>query len=216
MLSSTYRMQSTAEARSAQIDPENRLLSHFPLQRLDAETIRDSILACAGTLNPKQFGPAVVPPLGSQELAGLFDAKGKWPITKDESQHTRRSVYLLMRRTFILPMFAAFDAPDVMSSCPRRFQTVVPTQALTLFNSPFVREQAREFAKRLMNECENDPHKEIESAWRLAFGRKATAAEAAKASKFLEDEMAASNDADQALSELCLALFNANEFVYVD
>ena len=216
MLSSTYQMQSIADERAMKVDPENRLLSHFPRQRLDAETIRDSILACAGTLNLKQFGPAVVPPLGIQELAGLFDAKGKWPITKDSSQHTRRSVYLLVRRTFILPMFAAFDAPDVMSSCPRRFQTVVPTQALTLFNSPFVREQAREFAKRLIIECENDQHREIETAWRLVFGRAATAAEAAKVSKFLENEMAATNDADQALSELCLALFNANEFVYVD
>ena len=216
MLSSTYRMQSIPNPRAARLDPENRLLSHFPRQRLDGESIRDAILAATGTLNPRQFGPAVAPPLGSQELAGLFDAKQKWPITKDSSQHTRRSVYLLVRRTFILPMFATFDAPDVMVSCPRRFQTTVPTQALTLFNSPFVREQSQAMAKRLMTNCGDDDGKIIEQAWLLCFGRQVTQEESEKSDRFVRDETATLNDREAAISELCLALFNANEFVYMD
>jgi hypothetical protein len=216
MLSSTYRMQSIATAQTATLDPENRLLSHFPRQRLDGESIRDVILVDAGTLNPKQFGPAVVLPLGSQELAGLFDAKSKWPITKDSTQHTRRSVYLLARRTFALPMFASFDAPDTMVSCPRRFQTTVPTQALTLFNSPFVREQSRAMAKRLLDDCGDDDKKLIEQAWLLCFARPVTPAEADKTRQFLIDETLKLNDRQEAAAELCLALFNANEFVYID
>jgi hypothetical protein len=216
MLSSTYRMQSTADAKTAKLDPENRLLSHFPRLRLDGESIRDAILADAGTLNPKRFGPAIVPPLGSQELAGLFDAKSKWPITKDASQYTRRSVYLLVRRTFALPMFASFDAPDLMASCPRRFQTTVPTQALTLFNSPFAREQARAMAKRLADDCGNDDVPVVKEAWLLCFGRPVTDAEAQKSGEFLKSETATLNDRDAAVAELCLALFNANEFLYID
>ncbi len=216
MLSATYQMQSIADAQAIKVDPENRLLSHFPRQRLDGESIRDNILACAGTLNPRQFGPAIVPPLGKEELAGLFDAGSKWPITKDASQHTRRSIYLLSRRTFVLPLFAAFDAPDSMTSCPRRFTTVVPTQALTLLNSPFAVNQSKAMAKHLNETCEKDSSKEIATAWRVCFGRPITTDEAQKAEEFLKQRTEALGDNQAALAELCLALFNANEFVYVD
>ncbi|HEX5244862.1 MAG TPA: DUF1553 domain-containing protein, partial [Tepidisphaeraceae bacterium] len=216
MLSATYQMQSIGGVQATKIDPENRLLSHFPRQRLDGESIRDNILACAGTLNPKQFGPAVVPTLSKEELAGLFDAGSKWPITKDASQHTRRSIYLLSRRTFVLPLFAAFDAPDSMTSCPRRFTTVVPTQALTLLNSPFVVDQSKAMAKHLNEVCPNDESKEIATAWLLCFGRPITTVETQKAEDFLKQRTEALGDSQAALAELCLALFNANEFVYVD
>jgi len=216
MLSATYRQQSISEANAAKLDPENRLLSHFPRLRLDGESIRDAILSCAGTLNPTQFGPAVVPPLSDQELAGLFDARSKWPVTKDATQHTRRSVYLLVRRTFALPMFATFDAPDVMVSCPRRFQTTAPTQALTLFNSPFVRQQARAMAKRLIDECGDDDRKTIERAWMLCFSRPATGPEVEKSSQFLGEQASRLTDREGAVSGLCLAMMNASEFVFVD
>src|SRR5437773_8410833 len=108
MMSSTYRMSSVAGGKGLETDADDRLLWHFPRRRLEGEAIRDSLLACAGTLNPKLFGPAVVPPLGADELTGLFDARGKWPVMKDPVEHTRRSVYVLVRRTFIYPLFAAF------------------------------------------------------------------------------------------------------------
>jgi hypothetical protein len=165
------------------------------------------MLACAGTLNSKPYGPAVVPPLSKDELTGLFDAKGKWPVTRDATEHTRRSVYLLVRRTFLYPVFAAFDPPEVMTSCPRRQQTVVPTQALALLNSPLAREQAAAFARRLTAEGGGRPEQAVARAWRLAFGRPATPAESERALAFLRE---------RALADLCLALFNANEFVYLD
>jgi hypothetical protein len=151
----------------------------------------------------------VVPPLSGQELTGLFDARGKWPVTKDAAEHTRRSVYVLVRRTFLYPLFASFDAPEVMTSCPRRMHTVVPAQALTLLNSPLAREQSAAFARRLLRECGDDPEKLVARAWLLAFGRPITPTESGRALAFLREREAG-------LADLCLALFNTNEFVYVD
>jgi hypothetical protein len=225
LLSNTYRMQSVAAGRGLHVDPDNRFLWHFPRRRLEGETIRDTILACAGTLNLKPAGPPVIPPLGSQELTGLFGAKEKWPVTPDATEHTRRSVYLLVRRTFVYPLFAAFDAPDVMTSCPQRARTVVPAQALTLLNSPLAREQSVAFARRLLQECEDRPEDLVPQAWQLAFGRPAAPRESERARKFLRTWSAAANEParkqarsplEAALADLCLALFNANEFLYVD
>ena len=216
LLSSTYRMGSVAAGPGLRADPEDRMLWHFPRRRLEGEAIRDGLLACAGTLNPKMFGPAVVPPLGREELTGLFDASSKWPVTPDASEHTRRSVYLLVRRTFTYPMFAAFDPPEVMTSCPRRLQTTVPTQALTLLNSPLAREQADAFARRLLKECGDDPDKQTARAWLLAFGRPIRPAETERARRFLRERTAALASREAALAELCLALFNANEFITID
>jgi hypothetical protein len=221
MLSSTYRSGSVAAGRGMQGDPENRLLWHFPRHRLEGEAIRDTMLACAGNLNHKPFGRPVVPPLSSQELTGLFDAKTKWPVTRDVAEHTRRSVYLLVRRTFVYPLFAAFDPPEVMTSCPRRTQTIVPTQALTLLNSPLAREQAKTFARRLLEECGDQPEKIVARAWLLTFGRPITATERQRALSFLRERVPAGSGSEPipseaGLADMCLALFNTNEFVYVD
>jgi hypothetical protein len=226
--SNTYRMAGTAAGPGVTRDPENVWLWHFPRRRLEGEAVRDAMLACSGDLNLKAFGPPVVPPLGREELTGLFDAKGKWPVTKDPAEHPRRGVYLLARRTFVYPMFAAFDPPEVMTSCPSRFQTVVPAQALTLLNSPLARGQADAFARRLVRECGCDPEVVVSRAWLLAFGRPPSAPEKGRAVEFLSARAAsfererrgagasAPTAREAALAELCLALFNANEFVYVD
>jgi hypothetical protein len=218
LLSSTYQMQSMANGRGLEVDPEDRLLWHFPRRRLEGEAIRDALLACAGSLDLRAFGRPVVPPLSSEELTGLFDAKGKWPVTKDSLEHTRRSVYLLVRRTFVYPLFAAFDAPEVMVSCPQRSRTVVPAQALALLNSPLPREQSVLFARRLLRECGEQPEKIVPRAWEFAFSRLPTAAERDRAQLFLRQRMAAGEGAalSSALADLCLALFNANEFIHVD
>jgi hypothetical protein len=215
LLSRTYRMRSIAEGSGLEVDPENRLLWHFPRRRLEGETIRDSLLACAGTLHNKLYGPAVVPPLNGQELAGLFDARGKWPATKDAAEHTRRSVYVLVRRTFLHPLLASFDPPEVMTSCPRRMQTVVPAQALTLLNSPLAREQASAFARRLRRECGEQSEQLLTRAWLLAFSRPCTTTERERGLSFLRRRSAATSW-DNAVAELCLALFNTNEFVTLD
>src|SRR5262249_2642223 len=205
-----YRMRSVADGPGLRVDPENRLLWHFPRRRLEGEAIRDALLACAGTLNLKPFGPPVVPPLGSQELTGLFDAKAKWPVTAGVAEPTRASVCPLERRTFPYPLFAAFDPPEVMTSCPQRPRTVVPTQALALLNSPLVREQAAAFARRLLREG-GRPEDAVPRAWRLAFGRPATPAEIDRTLTFVRGRSAAAGTAslEAALADFCLALFNA-------
>jgi hypothetical protein len=219
LLSQTYQMQSTASYESSKaswerqrpevIDPENRLLWHFPRHRLEGEAIRDSMMACVGTLNSKAFGPAIIPPLGKEELTGLFNAKEKWPVTPDRSEYSRRSVYLLVRRTFVYPMFAAFDPPELMTSCPGRQQTVVPTQALTLLNSPVAHEQARAFAQRLLQEAGDSQGHMIARAWLLAYGRPITDRESRRVLDLLQSEK-------MTLEQLCLALFNSNEFVFLE
>jgi hypothetical protein len=209
LFSSAYQMQSIAQGNGIKVDPENRLVWHFPRRRLEGEAIRDSMLACAGTLNSKSFGPAVVPPLSREELTGLFDTKEKWPVTKDASQYTRRSIYLVVRRTFTYPMLAAFDPPEVMTSCPGRMKTIVPTQALALLNSPLAREASAAFAQRLVKECGNDPEKLAARAWLLAFGRPISGEEKERMVAFLKKRT-------DALPDLCLVLFNANEFIYID
>jgi hypothetical protein len=217
LTSSTYRLSSAAGGPALDEDPEDRLLWHFPRRRLEGELIRDAMLACSGRLNVKPFGPPVVPPLEKEELTGLFDAKTKWPVTKDADEHDRRSVYLLVRRTFAYPLFSAFDPPEVMTSCPRRMQSVVPTQALTLLNSPLARGQAAAFAHRLIEEVGHDPDRAVARAWRLAFGRPITGKESERVRVFLSERARGETSGfEPALAELCLALFNANEFVYVD
>jgi hypothetical protein len=217
LLSETYRMRSAADDPGLRADADDRLLWHFPRRRLEGEAIRDAMLSCAGTLNAKPFGPPVVPPLGKEELTGLFDAKSKWPVTKDASEHTRRSVYLLVRRTFVYPLFAAFDPPESMTSCPGRLPTVVPAQALTLLNSPVADQQSAAFARRLQRECGPGAERTVARAWQLAFGRPPERKESERAVAFLRDRTVAhGGKAEEALAELCLALFNANEFVYID
>ena len=207
MLSSTYQMQSIATPEASRTDPENRLLSHFPRRRLDAEAIWDAMHACAGTLRLEQFGPPVVPPLTRDEITGLFQAEQKWKVTRDSAEHNRRGVYLFVRRTFLFPMFDAFDPPDVMTSCARRMETIVPAQALALLNSQTATGQSRAFAARLQRECSDDLKRLLPRAWLLVFNRPITNEEMSRAREFARES---------GLAELCLALFNANEFTYVD
>jgi hypothetical protein len=214
-------MASSADRSGSTIDPDLALLWHFPRRRLEGEAIRDAILACSGQLRLTMGGPPVVPPLGKDELTGLFDASEKWQVTRDSAQHGKRSVYLLNRRTFVYPFFASFDPPEVMTSCARRMQTTVPAQALTLLNSPLAREQSRAFAVRLFRECGEKTDAMIQRAWLLAFGRPASVAESTRAAAFVAARTAqarsdSSKPHEDAWANLCLAIFNANEFVHVD
>jgi hypothetical protein len=215
LLSAAYQMASTAGGPCAEKDPEDRLLWRFPRRRLEAEAVRDAMLACSGMLQWKPFGPPVVPSLSKDELTGLFGAKEKWPVTRDPAEHSRRSVYLLVRRIFAHPLLAAFDPPEMMTSCPRRMETIVPTQALALLNSPVARQQAAAFGRRLARESGGDPSRAAARAWLLAFGRPITEAEARRAVVFLVAHPVGPAS-EAALTELALALFNANEFVYLD
>jgi mono/diheme cytochrome c family protein len=232
--SATYRMSSLDDPQTAVLDPECRWLSRFPRRRLQAEELRDALLECAGELNRKQFGVFVVPPTQDWELASLRNQN--WIVTADMREHRRRTVYLIVRRSVRPAMLDAFNVPDTISSCPVRDATVVPTQALLLLNSETSLERARGLSGRLWNESQGDATAAARRAWLIVFGRTARAEEIRQAEEFLAAREAnwkahPPGDAAQprgvagatpdksrgaAWVEWCLALLNANEFIYVD
>src|SRR5207249_2000202 len=136
MLSSTYRASSVADEAGLRKDPENRYLSRMNRRRLDGDALRDSILAVAGTLNLRMGGVGVIPPLTREEILAAR-MPNLWPANPDPSEHTRRSVYLQMKRSMTLPMLQIFDAPDTAASCPRRASSTVAPPALALMSSDF-------------------------------------------------------------------------------
>ena len=143
---------------------------------------------------------------------------GLWPVNPDKTVQNRRSIYLYNKRSVRLPLLTAFDQPDAITSCPMRPVSTHALQALSLFNSDFMQEQSRAFARRLRQECGDRPATLVVRAWRLAFGRPPTRAESERALSFLRRRTTArTGQASEAgLAELCLALFNANEFIYID
>jgi hypothetical protein len=225
MLSSTYQMSSQSDHGNEQIDPENRFLWRMNRRRLEAEALRDSVLAVAGSLNLEVGGRPVMPPLSQEEKSGLWSAD-QWPVTLDPKEHNRRSVYLYVKRSFPYPMFATFDMPDTAVSCPRREATTVAPQALAMLNSEFMVAQAGHLASRLQKECGDDPEGWLNTAWKLALGRLPAQSEKEKAVQFLlkggvakqgaTGPKSAETPKTLALVELCLVLFNMNEFLYVD
>jgi hypothetical protein len=170
-------------------------------QRLDAESIRDGMLAVSGALNSKMYGQPVVTDLSKDEREAMRDLT-MWPVTSDPGESDRRSIYLFVKRSFRLPMLDTFDAPDTAESCPRREASTVAPQALALMNSDWTYRQAVRFAARLSQS--KDP---VGEAWQLALGRPPDSAERARA-----QEYASRND----LERLGLLLFNMSEFLYVN
>jgi hypothetical protein len=210
MFSNTYRMSDEYDASNAQVDAENRYLWRMNRARLDAEAIRDAVLACAGALNPKAGGPPVIPPLAPDEVNALGEIS-QWPATLDPREALRRSVYMYVKRTFRLPMLETFDEPDSTLSCSRRDVTNVAPQALALLNNDFVVARAGEFAERLRRLGGKDAEAWVSNGWQIALGRAPSAAERARALRMLDVP-----DKRRALTEFCLMLFNLNEFIYVD
>ena len=204
MLSSAYRLSTEAAAANLSADPENRFLWRMNRRRLDAEGLRDAVLAVSGQLNLKMGGRPVRPPLSDEERLGMWD-RDDWPATLDPEEHRRRSVYIFAKRQFPYPMFKTFDAPDPAASCGRRAVTTVAPQALTLLNSDFMLAAAGALAKRLEGLGAAD--RQIEEAWALAFARLPTPAERRQAGELL---------AQAGLRDFSLTLLNLNEFVYID
>lgn len=202
LTSATYQQSSIAAPETVKGDPDNRLFSRMNRVRLEGEVIRDSLLAVSGRLNPKLGGPGVFPPVPSEVLKG---AKG-WTVSADKQDHVRRSVYIFARRNLRFPFLEAFDLPDSNLSCPKRERSTTAPQALALLNAADVVEAADALANRVAN-SESTQREQLALAYRLTLGRRPTAEEAEIAGKFLERSP---------LKELCRALFNLNEFVYVD
>ncbi len=218
------------------IDADNRLLSRMNRKRMEGEAIRDAMLSAADRLSTRKGGPGVRPPLPAEVAATLLNSK-QWIVSPDEEDHRRRSIYLFVRRNLRYPLFDAFDRPDTNASCPRRNRSTIAPQALILLNSEFSLEAARRLAGFVLAHAGPSSENQVKLAYRRVLGRLPTQDELAASRQFLENQAVALKDgkrpvaelavpdpiegavdpfAAAALTDFCLALFNLNEFVYVD
>jgi hypothetical protein len=213
VLSSAYRMSSRAGERAEKADPRNELLHRMPIRRLEAEAIRDTMLALSGRLDRTMYGPGPLPHLtpfmlgrGRPGASGPLDGAG------------RRSVYLNVRRNFLSPMFLAFDYPIPFSTIGRRGVSNVPAQALTLLNNPFVIEQARLWSERVLAEPGLSDAQRVQRMYESAFGRPATAEELSDALAFLAEQGGerGRTGSVRAWADLAHVLFNVKELIFVN
>jgi hypothetical protein len=212
VLSSTYQQSAAisdfglriSDFRS--IDPKNRLLWHWPQYRLQAEAVRDSMLAVSGTLNLRRGGPSMYPSLPRAVLEGQSRPGEGWGKSEVRQQH-RRSIYIFVKRSLAIPELDLLDAPDTTSSCETRPVSTTAPQALTFLNGAFANEMAKEFAARLEQEAGANMDARIQRAFMLAFCRPPRAEEVHSCREFLRS---------QPLVSFCLVLLNANEFMYLD
>lgn len=199
-LKDLHRLLLTSQAWQA----EKKEGAPIRYRRLEAEAIRDSMLAVSGQLNPKRFGPAFRPPIPLAAIEANTDRTSVWkPAAEPET--SRRSIYAYIKRGLVIPMFETLDLADTVSSCPQRQVTTVAPQALTLFNGDFANEQATHFAERLRREAGSDPEAQIRLAWRIALSRNPSPNELDRMKSFLTE---------QSLEQLCRVILNLNEFVY--
>jgi hypothetical protein len=206
LTSKAYRMSSGDIQENVAKDQDNRFLWRMARQRLEIETIRDSMLAVAGTLDMKMGGEAVLPYIDP----ALFQASSRrtWNGKPDDDSTTwRRSVYVFGKRTIRYPLFEAFDQPDTMLACARRNRSTTAPQALLLMNNAMVRLQASHFAERLKREAGVDSTSCVRRGFLLALGR-------APAGGEMAESVALIRSSENGLADFCHALFNLNEFVY--
>lgn len=209
LLSATYQQASDTREEALKNDPQNRWYWRMPVRRLEAEAIRDSLLSVAGTLNLQMGGPPVYPPIDPSLRADTFQGPN-WHDGEDGPSTWRRSVYVKVKRSTLLPQLEVFDCPEITYTVAQRNVTTTPLQALMLLNDPLILRQAGLFAERIKRECGDDRHKQIDRAYRLAFARPPTQKEALLNETFLSDK-----SRPNALQDFCQAIFNLNEFVYV-
>jgi hypothetical protein len=235
--STAYRQASTREPGKAAADPDNKLLGRFPLRRLEAESLRDAMLAVSGKLNPKMFGPPV--PVTEDDAGIVIIGKPNRDAAYrlgDESvpagEESRRSVYIQVRRSKPLNVLDTFDWARVEPNCEARNSSTATPQALMLMNGSFVMQQAEFFADRICRDAGTDPALQVGRAWMLAYGSDPSEKERAAALAFLKESTAAfakqmappkaakgpapPTPEMRALAALCQALLSSNRFLYVD
>jgi hypothetical protein len=202
-------------------------LSHWRQRRLEAEAVRDSILAVSGRLSSQMSGPSVFPPIPRAVLEGQSRPGEGWGKSS-ESQASRRSIYVFVKRVLAVPELELLDTPDTTFSCEQRPVSTTGPQALTFLNGEFIQQQSRYFASRLVREAGKDPDAQIKRAFELALCRAPKSKEIVASRVFLERQQeqikadAASgtyndNDArEKALAAFCLVILNTNEFVFLN
>lgn len=231
LMSSAYRQSSRQSQEQQEIDPDNLLLGHFSLRRLEAETLRDAILMVSGKLNPKMFGPPVPVMedavgqiiIGKENLDG--ERKPLAPIDLNGEEY-RRSLYVQVRRSRPLAVLAAFDLPEMEPNCTERSSSTVTPQALMLMNSDFAADHAEAFAMRVQQLAGDHEVAQCRTAWKLALGREANDTEIARSLSYLGNQRSyyeqnspegnKQTPATLALKTFCQAIFSSNAFLYVD
>jgi hypothetical protein len=209
LTSATYMQSSDNRAHAANTrDPDNRLLWRFERRRLEAEALRDSILAASGRLNPEMYGPSMFPAL-PEDLAD-FARYGRtgglmWEPNDRDEDARRRSVYIFQRRSLPLPMMASFDATVFSESCDRRSSTTTPLQALTMMNGNLVHDESDHLARRVEREAGPGRRAQVARAFEIVLGRSAGAEELDRFDSF-----------GGSMAAIGRVLFNSNEFLYVD
>ena len=242
LLSNTYRQSSDAQAKAAEVDPDNKLMWRYGRHRLEAEAIRDSMLQVSGQLNSKMGGPGVFPPVpeGTVSALSATAAAGGWSSEKDSAQNNRRSVYIFVRRNLRYPMLQEFDSPNTFDVWHSRRNTVTAPQALDILNNDLILEWSRDMAGRVLGAGSrtSEPWEHIDRAFRLTYGRAAAPDELKTATAFWDQQtavmarrLAAQGDKPPmpsttldgmeparaaAFVDLCHMLFASNEFLYIN
>jgi mono/diheme cytochrome c family protein len=214
LTSNSYQMSSKGQTAGLKADPANDWFWRFDMRRLSGEEIRDSILAVSGLLNRKMYGPGVYPEIPKEVLAGQ-SVPGKGWGKSSAAEQSRRSIYVHVKRSLLLPILDAFDLAETDRSTAVRFASTQPTQALLLLNSDFLNKQAAIFAKRLLNEAGPKTEDQVELGLRLATGRVPTAGEVERGTRLIA-ALQVSDGPYAALKYFCLMVFNLNEFMYLD
>ncbi|MDH3719769.1 MAG: DUF1553 domain-containing protein, partial [Planctomycetota bacterium] len=216
MSSKTYQLASTDHAGNAAVDGDNRWYWRFDRRRLDAESLRDSMLALGGHLDLARPGPHPFPPVNKWGFTAHHQFKAVYPSN-------RRSVYLMVQRLHPHPYLSLFNGPDTSSSTAVRDQSTVSTQSLFMLNSGFVHKQAEGLAARLIA-APSDPSERIELAYELVYARPPTEDDIGRMLAYhdryvetLADEKIDANRLDhQAWSSIARMMLASNEFIYVN
>ena len=220
MTSSTYRQRSVHphETQYSQRDFLNRNLWKFNRRRISSESLRDAMLAVGGRLNMRMGGPSFYPGMSAEALEGLSRKAGDWKSSPAD-ERSRRSIYMMTKRSRLLPLMTTFDFSDTTASCGQRDVTTVAPQALALLNNQFTHAQSEALAKRLAGHAASATE-QVKLAWQLAFGRNPSDGELGQAENHLHEQRqhfdGRNNPGHLALASLCHVLLNCNEFIYVD
>ncbi|MCA9215865.1 MAG: PSD1 domain-containing protein [Planctomycetales bacterium] len=228
LTSQTWR-QSTLHPDAERLtthDAGNRLWWHAERRRLDAETLRDSLLAASTELDLTVGGEGFRPTISPEALEGLSRKTDAWQASKPEEQN-RRSIYMFLKRGLLPPMMTTFDLCDPTLSCGKRDVTIVPTQALALLNNQFVHDRSEHLAN-VIAEQSGDVESQVKLAWSHVLRRQPTASELRMSLNHIaaqQETFASKQDSDVqsgnptqvlGLASLCHVLMNSNEFIYVD
>ncbi len=220
MNSETYKMGSAFyDTSDLEKDPIDEFLWRFPIRRVEAEILRDTVLDASGNLNLTAGGPAFFPSIPITVRAD--QPRGTWDLTKEGPDTWRRSVYAYIKRGLKYPMFEVFDLPDLNVTCERRVTSTVPTQALTMLNNEFMLLQAGHFAARVIKEAGPDRREQVKTMYRIALSREPGALELDNNLEFLKKQTEQAKKRGDARAELAAltdladVTLNLNEFVYI-